>query len=146
LLRLPLAAHALASAFGADCARKVFGWFSFWASMAIAATVGACAAAIMIAPPVTSDGHPVMPIGQVVIASILGPLVGIALAYGFAKKVAGAAKSRHRVLHGLLAVLLVIAITRGAREWRQALNQGRLWAVTASYHLSASSLDPAGSG
>jgi hypothetical protein len=41
--------------------------------------------AITIWPPVTSDGHPVMPIGHVAAAIIVGPVAGlcVALLVGF---------------------------------------------------------------
>ena len=37
--------------------------------------------AILVSPPVTSDGHPVMPIGQVAFAIVLAPVLGAIVAY-----------------------------------------------------------------
>lgn len=44
-------------------------------------------AAITIAPPITSDGHPVMPIGQVMFASVFAPLLGFVAAYFAGRRV-----------------------------------------------------------
>jgi hypothetical protein len=41
------------------------------------ATPAIYALAILVAPARTADGHPVMPIGQVGIAMVLGPILGI---------------------------------------------------------------------
>jgi hypothetical protein len=112
VLLAPLAAHAIAAAARADRARRALGAFSFWAGMALASTIGGYAAAVTIAPPITDDGHPVMPIGQAFVAAVLGPIAGFALAYLFAKKVDDAPRARDLVLHGTLAVLVPVAIWR----------------------------------
>lgn len=42
--------------------------------------------AVSVHPPVTSDGHRVMPIGQVALAIVVGPLLGIAVAIRFRRR------------------------------------------------------------
>lgn len=116
LLLAPLAGHAVAAAVGAERARRVLGGVSFWCAIALASTVGLYALAEAVAPPVTSDGHPVMPIGQAFAAGVLGPIVGVAFGVLYARRAGGATRRRAVVLHALFAVLAAIAAWRVSRE------------------------------
>jgi hypothetical protein len=117
VLLAPLVLHALATAARAERLQTALAAFSFWIALALASTVGMYAAAELVAPPITSDGHPVMPIGQAFFAAVVGPIVGVAIAYVIGKKVDAPPRARSLVLHALLALLLAIAIVRAVREF-----------------------------
>jgi hypothetical protein len=115
VLLAPLAAHAVASAARAGRVERALAAFSTWVGLALASTVGMYAAAELVHPPITEDGHMVMPIGQAFFAIVVGPIVGVALGYLIAKKVDAKPLARRLVLHGLLVLLGAIAIERVAR-------------------------------
>jgi len=115
LLVAPFAGHAACAALGARRARASLAGAIFWVAMALASTVGAYALFVLVSPPVTSDGHPVMPMGQAFGAGIFGPLVGGLLAYAYGKTVRGERRERDWVLHALGVALLAAFVWKNTR-------------------------------
>ena len=63
-------------------------------------------------PPMTSDGHPVMPIGQAFVGSVVGGIAGLVVATQASRR--GDQRDRRRqrlVLHAVGALLLVAVLT-----------------------------------
>ena len=120
-LLAPLFVHALAAALHADGARRTLGAVSLWAAMMLAATVAIYALAVALSPSHRIDGHPTMPLGQLVIATVAGPAVGCAAAWLFGRKVPAVSFARDLLLFGLLAVLVAArGVSQPVEAWLDA--------------------------
>jgi hypothetical protein len=68
--------------------------------------------ALRVSPPVTPDGHPVMPIGQALVGMLVGGVAGLVVATRGSLRHPRRDRGRERtVLHAVGALLLVAAVT-----------------------------------
>jgi hypothetical protein len=72
--------------------------------------------AMVVAPPVTPDGHHVMPLGQVFIGLVCGGVVGVALTYVALRPARRDRQLERLLIHAVGAVVMVAAVVEWARE------------------------------
>ena len=110
-------AHALLSA---GTRRSARSWprdsltALLWIGCFVASGIYLCTSLALWAwPPVTPDGHPVMPLGQLFIGVVAGGVAGILVATWGSLRHARRDRGRERlVLHAVGALLLVVVVRR----------------------------------